>query len=165
MQEKDKSRHEKLTPSMSSLIIINHVKKGLELAQKYKLPPAIIDFIEQHHGTSLVYYFYHKALENKGEEEIKEEQFRYPGPKPQTKEVAIVSLADAVEAATRSLQEPTPARIKGLVKEIINNKFVEGELGECELTLKDLNKISEVFTRMILSIHHVRVEYPGEKKR
>jgi len=165
MQEKDKSRHEKLTPSMSSLIIINHVKKGLELAHKYKLPPAIIDFIEQHHGTSLVYYFYHKALENKGEEEIKEEQFRYPGPKPQTKEVAIVSLADAVEAATRSLQEPTPARIKGLVKEIINNKFVEGELGECELTLKDLNKISEVFTRMILSIHHVRVEYPGEKKR
>lgn len=165
VQGKDKTRHEKLTPSMSSLIIINHVKKGIELAQKYKLPPAIIDFIEQHHGTSLVYYFYHKALENKGEEEIKEEQFRYPGPKPQTKEVAIVSLADAVEAATRSLQEPTPARIKGLVKEIINNKFVEGELDECELTLKDLNRISEVFIRMILSIHHVRVEYPSDKKQ
>lgn len=165
MAEKMKSLHEKLTPSMSSLIIINHVKKGLELAHKYKLPPAIIDFIEQHHGTSLVYYFYHKALENKGEEEIKEEQFRYPGPKPQTKEVAIVSLADAVEAATRSLQEPTPARIKGLIKEIINNKFAEGELDDCELTLKDLNKISEVFTRMVLSIHHARVEYPSEKKQ
>ncbi|HDL10093.1 MAG TPA: HDIG domain-containing protein, partial [Candidatus Omnitrophica bacterium] len=165
MAEKMKSLHVKLTPSMSSLIIINHVKKGLELAHKYKLPPAIIDFIEQHHGTSLVYYFYHKALENKKEEEIKEEQFRYPGPKPQTKEVAIVSLADAVEAATRSLQEPTPARIKGLIKEIINNKFAEGELEDCELTLKDLNKISEVFTRIVLSIHHARVEYPSEKKQ
>jgi hypothetical protein len=123
-----------------------------------------VDFIEQHHGTSLVYYFYHKALEIKSEEEIKEEQFRYPGPKPQTKEVAIVSLADAVEAASRSLQEPTPARIKGLIKEIINSKFAAGELDECELTLKDLNKIAEVFTRLSLSIHHVRVEYPVEKK-
>jgi len=163
-EKKERSKHDKLPPSMSSLIIINHVKKGLELAHKHKLPPAIIDFIEQHHGMSLVYYFYHKALEIKSEEEIKEEQFRYPGPKPQTREVAIVSLADVVEAATRSLQEPTPARIKGLIKEIINNKFEMGELDECELTLKDLNKIAEVFTRLSVSIHHARVEYPSEKK-
>lgn len=164
-EKKERSKHDKLSPSMSSLIIINHVKKGIELAQKYKLPPAIIDFIEQHHGTSLVYYFYHKALEKMPEEEIKEEQFRYPGPKPQTKEVAIVSLADAVEAATRSLQEPTPARIKGLIKEIINNKFSTGELDECELTLKDLNTIADVFTMICVSIHHARIEYPIEKKQ
>ena len=163
-EKKERSKHDKLPPSMSSLIIINHVKKGLELAHKHKLPPAIIDFIEQHHGTSLVYYFYHKALEIKSEEEIKEEQFRYPGPKPQTREVAIVSLADVAEAATRSLQEPTPARIKGLIKEIINNKFEMGELNECELTLKDLNKIAEVFTRLSVSVHHARVEYPSDKK-
>ncbi len=162
--KKDRSRHNKLSPSMSSLIIINHVKKGLELAQKYKLPPAIIDFIEQHHGMSLVYYFYHKALEVNSQEEIKDEQFRYPGPKPQTKEVAIVSLADAVEAATRSLQEPTSARIKGLIREIMNNKFAAGELDECELTFKDLNKIADVFTRLGVSIHHARIEYPAEKR-
>ncbi len=162
--KKDRSKHEKLSPSMSSLIITNHVKKGIELAQSYKLPPAIIDFIEQHHGASLVYYFYHKALENKTLQEIKEEQFRYPGPKPQTKEVAIVSLADAVEAATRSLQDPTSARIKGLVKEIINNKFIDGELDECELSFKDLHKIENVFTRLSVSIHHGRVEYPNGKK-
>ncbi|MDP8233665.1 MAG: HDIG domain-containing protein [Candidatus Saelkia tenebricola] len=163
-ERRERSKHDKLSPSMSSLIITNHVKKGLELAHKHKLPPAIIDFIEQHHGMSLVYYFYHKALEVKSEEEIKEEQFRYPGPKPQTKEVALVSLADAVEAATRSLQEPTSARIKGLIKEIIHNKFEMGELDECELTLKDLNKIADVFTRLSVSIHHTRVEYPSEKK-
>ncbi|MDD5614125.1 MAG: phosphohydrolase, partial [Candidatus Omnitrophica bacterium] len=133
-------------------------------AQKYKLPPDILDFIEQHHGTSLVYYFYHKALETQTQEDVKEDQFKYPGPKPQTKEVAIVSLADAVEAATRSLQDPTSARIKGLVKEIINNKFVMGELDECELTLQDLNRIESVFTRLSVSIHHARVEYPNDKK-
>ncbi len=164
LDKKDKSKHEKLSPSMSSLIIINHVKKGIELAQSYKLPPAIVDFIEQHHGASLVYYFYHKALENKSPQDIKEEQFKYPGPRPQTKEVAIVSLADAVEAATRSLQEPTSARIKGLVKEIINNKFITGELDECELSFKDLYKIENVFTRLSVSVHHGRIEYPNGKK-
>jgi cyclic-di-AMP phosphodiesterase PgpH len=164
LKKKDRSKHEKLSPSMSSLIITNHVKKGIELAQSYKLPPAIVDFIEQHHGSSLVYYFYHKALENKAPQDIKEEQFRYPGPRPQTKEVAIVSLADAVEATTRSLQDPTPARIKGLVKEIINNKFIDGELDECELSFKDLHKIENVFTRLSVSVHHGRVEYPNGKK-
>ncbi|MDP8216936.1 MAG: HDIG domain-containing protein [Candidatus Kaelpia imicola] len=164
LKKKDKSKHEKLSPSMSSLIITNHAKKGIELAQSYKLPSAIVDFIEQHHGTSLVYYFYHKALENKSPQDIKEEQFRYPGPRPQTKEVAIVSLADAVEAATRSLQDPTSARIKGLVKEVINNKFIMGELDECELSFKDLHKIENVFTRLSVSIHHGRIEYPNGKK-
>ncbi|MDP8253524.1 MAG: HDIG domain-containing protein [Candidatus Kaelpia aquatica] len=164
LEKKDKSKHEKLSPSMSSLIIINHVKKGIELAQSYKLPPAIVDFIEQHHGTSLVYYFYHKALEGKSPQDIKEEQFRYPGPKPQTKEVAIVSLADTAEAATRSLQDPTSARIKGLVKEVINNKFIMGELDECELSFKDLHKIEDVFTRLSVSVHHGRIEYPNGKK-
>jgi hypothetical protein len=161
--EKKKSRHEKLSPSMSSLIIINHVKVGGELARKYKLPQVIIDFIEQHHGTSLVYFFYHKALE-KAPEQIKEEQFRYAGPKPQTKEVATVLLADAVEAASRSLVEPTSARIKRLVMQIIDAKFMEGELNECELTLKDLHTIASVFSRILIGIYHTRIEYPGERK-
>ncbi|MBL7085294.1 MAG: HDIG domain-containing protein, partial [Candidatus Omnitrophica bacterium] len=130
-----KKKHDKLTPSMSSLIITNHVKDGVELARKYKLNQTIIDFIEQHHGTSLIYYFYQRALEKvETDEVLKEEGFRYPGPKPQTKETAVVLLADSVEAASRALAEPTPARIKGLVRKIINNKFIDKQLDQCELT-------------------------------
>lgn len=161
-KKKKKSKHEKLSPSMSSLIIINHVKIGVELARKYKLPQAIIDFIEQHHGTSLVYFFYHKALE-KATEDIKEEQFRYSGPKPQSKETATVLLADAVEAASRTLSEATPAKVKRLVLQIIDAKFMEGELDECDLTLKNLHTIASVFTRILTSIYHTRVEYPRER--
>lgn len=161
-----RSKHEKLTPSMSALIITNHTKDGVELAKKHKLNNAIIDFISQHHGTSLIYYFYQKALEKvKSEDELKEAEFRYPGPKPQTKEAAVVLLADSVEASSRMLSDPTPARIRGLVQKIINNKFIDGQLDECDLTLKDLNKISESFVRVLTGVFHTRLKYPDVKPK
>ena len=160
-----KSPHEKLTPSMSALIIQSHVKDGIELARKHKLNRAIVNFISQHHGTSLIYYFYQRALEKIGDEEVlKEEAFRYPGPKPQSKETAIVLLADAVEASSHTLNDPTPSRIKGLVQKLINNKFIDNQLDECDLTLKDLNKIVTAFVRILTGIFHTRVEYPEENK-
>jgi len=159
------SKHDALSPSMSKLIIMNHVKEGVELAKKYKLSPPLVDFITQHHGNSLVYYFYRKALETLEEDqEVKEEGFRYPGPKPNTKETAIVLLADSVEAATRALREPSPARIEEVVHKVINNKFIDGQLDECDLTLKDLEKISAVFIRILSGIYHARVNYPEESR-
>lgn len=161
-----KSKHEKLTPSMSALIITNHTKDGIDLAKKHKLNSAITDFIGQHHGTSLIYYFYQRALEKvKSENELKEEEFRYPGPKPQTKETAIVLLADSVEASSRMLSDPTPARIRSLVQKITNNKFIDGQLDECELTLTDLHKISESFVRVLMGVFHSRLEYPEVKTK
>ncbi len=160
------NKHEKLTPFMSALILISHVKEGVELVQKYKIGDEIIDIIKQHHGTSLIKFFYNKALELKKKglkDEIDEKDFRYPGPKPQTKEAGIVMLADVVEAASRSLQDPTPARIKGLVKNMVDSYFNDGQLDECELTLKDLTKIKEVFTKILTGIFHQRVEYPDDK--
>lgn len=165
-QDTSMSRHDTLAPSMSKLIIMHHVKEGLELAKKYKLTPALVDFILQHHGNSLVYYFYRRALEGLEEdEEVKEEGFRYPGPRPNTKETAIVLLADSVEAATRTLKDPTPAKIKEVVHKVINNKFIDGQLDECDLTLKDLEEISSVFIRILSGIYHSRVTYPEESRR
>lgn len=160
------SKHEALTATMSKLIIMNHVKEGVELAKKYKFTPSVIDFIEQHHGNSLVYYFYRRALENtENVEKVGEEEFRYPGPKPNSKETAIVLLADSVEAATRALKEADPAKIEELVHKIINNKFIDGQLDECDLKLKDLEKISSVFIRILSGIYHGRVNYPESKKK
>ena len=159
------SKHDALSPEMSKLVIMNHVKEGVEIAKKYKLNPTLIDFILQHHGTSLAYYFYHRALQNiDTEKEVKEEGFRYPGPKPNTKETAIVLLADSVEAASRALKDPTPAKIKETANKVINNKFIEGQLDECELTLKDLEKISAVFIRILGGIYHSRITYPEQAK-
>jgi cyclic-di-AMP phosphodiesterase PgpH len=157
------NRHEKLSPPMSSLILTSHVKEGVELARQNKLPLPIVDIIKQHHGTCLITYFYRKAKEsgNPKESEIREEDYRYPGPKPQTKEAAIVMLADAVEAASRTLNEPTPARIQGLVQRIINHIFVDGQLEECDLTLKDLHQITKAFVRILTGIFHHRIQYPG----
>jgi len=164
-QFREVSKHGNLAPTMSKLVIMNHVKEGVELAKKFRLSPSLIDFIQQHHGNSLVYYFYRRALENIEEDgEIKEEGFRYPGPKPDTKETAVVLLADSVEAAARTLKDPTPAKIEELVHKIINNKFIDGQLDECELTLKDLEKISAVFIRLLCGIYHNRATYPeGER--
>jgi cyclic-di-AMP phosphodiesterase PgpH len=164
-QETKGSKHDGLSPTMSKLIIMNHVKEGAELAKKYHLNPSIIDFIMQHHGNSLVYYFYRRALESLEEcQQIKEEGFRYPGPKPDTKETAIVLLADSVEAATRALKEPTLPGIEELVRKVINNKFIDGQLDECDLTLKDLEKISSIFIRILSGIYHSRVGYPEEPR-
>lgn len=160
-QDIEASKHDNLSPSMSKLVIMNHVREGLELARKYKLNPYLIDFILQHHGTSLVYYFYRRALEGLEENQgIKEEGFRYPGPRPKTKETAVVLLADSVEAATRALKEMTPANITDAVHKIINNKFIDGQLDECDLTLKDLEKIAAIFIRILTSIYHSRITYP-----
>jgi len=156
--------HEKLSPSMSSLIITNHVKDAMELAEKHKLGSAIKDIVQQHHGTGLVTYFYHQAVEKtQPEDPISEENFRYPGPKPQTKESAIVMLADSVEAASRVLPNPTPQRLKELVRKIINYKFLDRQLDECDLTLMDINNISESFVKILTGIYHSRIEYPTQK--
>ena len=160
--QRNENRHERLTPSMSALILISHVKEGVEMAKAYKLGKEIIDIIKEHHGTSLITYFYQKAKEGEDPEvhEIKEKDFRYPGPKPQTKEAGLVMLADAVEAACKTIPDPTPAKVKGAVYKIINKIFTDGQLDECELTLRDLNKISEVFTRIMNGIYHSRIDYP-----
>ncbi|MBW1765333.1 MAG: HDIG domain-containing protein [Deltaproteobacteria bacterium] len=159
------NKHEKLAPSMSSLVLISHVKDGVELAKEHKLGREIIDIIQQHHGKGLISYFYKKAREqavSKGSKSaiIKEEGFRYPGPKPQTKEACLVMLADMSEAASRSLVDPTPARIQGMVQKIINMSFSDGQLDECELTLKDLHEIAKSFNKTLGGIFHHRIEYP-----
>jgi hypothetical protein len=164
--------HNKLTPSMSSLILISHVKDGVALAKENRLGQKIVDIIQQHHGTSLISYFYQKAKEkeNPGVQEINEKDYRYPGPKPQTKEAGLVMLADATEAASRTLSDPTPSRIKGLTQQIINKIFTDGQLDECELTLKDLHQIGNSFNRILNAIFHQRIDYPameesGKKKK
>ncbi|MFZ5650098.1 MAG: HD family phosphohydrolase [Bacillota bacterium] len=155
--------HDKIAPTLSTLILTSHVRDGLDLAREYKLPQAISNIIEQHHGTGLVTYFYHKARENGGNN-INEDEFRYEGPKPMTKEAAIVMLADSVEAAVRSMQNRTHSRIEGLVRKILRDKLLDGQLDECELTFKDLEKIAESFLRVLSGIFHSRVEYPDLTK-
>ena len=156
------NRHDKLSPKMSSLIIISHVKEGCELASKVKLGRPIINIIREHHGTSLVSYFYDKAKKDKDESirSLTESDFRYPGPKPQTKEAGLVMLGDVIEASSRTLSNPTPARIRSLVRERIDRIYTDGQLDDCELTLKNLNTIAETFTRILTGIFHHRVDYP-----
>jgi cyclic-di-AMP phosphodiesterase PgpH len=156
------NKHDHLIPTMSSLILISHVKDGVEMARENRLGERIGHIIQQHHGTSLIFYFFQKAKEkeNPEMESINENDFRYPGPKPQTKEAGIVMLADSVEAASRALTDPTPSRIKSLVQRITNNIFLDGQLEECELTLKDLQKIQESFDRILTAIFHQKIDYP-----
>ncbi|GAG16283.1 unnamed protein product, partial [marine sediment metagenome] len=153
-----------MEPSLSALVIASHVKEGLELAKKNKLPKDITDIIAQHHGTNLITYFFHRAVKENGSnvDAVAEENFRYSGPKPQTKEAGIILLADSLEAATRSLTNPTATRIKTLVKEIVQRNLENGQLEECDLTLKDLEKIGDSFSRILTGMFHSRVEYPDE---
>lgn len=176
----ERNPHDDLAPSMSALIIIAHVKEGVDLALKHGLNKQIIDVIQEHHGTSLVYYFYQRALQqqqdaraggkimNIREEdipEVQEESFRYRGPKPQTKESAIVSLADIVESASRSLEKPTPQKIEQLVNELIEERIADGQLDECDLTLGELRIIAERFRFTLMTMLHTRIAYPkGESK-
>jgi putative nucleotidyltransferase with HDIG domain len=184
------SKHEKLSPHLSTMIITSHVKEGVELAQQHKLPQVIIDVIQQHHGTGVITFFYQKAREyyepskplypykshdlsetsqhrenianpHEHGSPLSEQDYRYPGPKPQTRVAALVMMADAVEAASRVLAEPTPARISALVNKIINYIFLEGQLDECELTLKDIFLIKKHFTYILTGILHKRIDYPG----
>ncbi len=157
--------HDKLTPNLSTLVITSHTKDGVELGMKYRLPRIIQDMIAQHHGTTLVVYFYHKALQGEKTEEIKESNFRYEGPLPDTREAAIVMLADSIEAAVRAMPEKTTGKIEGLVRKIIKDKLDDGQLDRCDLTLKDLSIIADSFLTVLSGIFHERPEYPEFEKK
>ena len=156
------NRHDKLAPAMSALILLSHVKKGTELAAQHHLGDEIEDIIRQHHGTGLIKFFYAKAKESGENPRI--EDYCYPGPRPQTREAAIVMLADAVEASSRTLTDPTPARIKTHIDTIMKGIFSEGQLDESELTFKDLHKLSESFARILTGLFHQRIAYPDLNK-
>ncbi len=166
-QAHGENKHNKLSPSISASIIKAHIKKGVQLAKKLRLPSEIIDIIEEHHGTTLITFFYDKALKEKNSNISKEElenSFRYPGPKPQTKESAIIMLADSVEAAARALKKPSHTRLETTVRSIIDSRFFDGQLDECPLTLRDLNKIRMSFIQVLSSMFHTRIEYPNLNK-
>lgn len=154
--------HEKLLPRMSALILINHVKRGLEFADQYKLPRAVRDIIGQHQGVTVMPFFYQKALSKS--DDVNEDDYRYPGPKPRSKEAAIVMLADMVEAASRALKDPTHSRLKGLVNDLVDERFREGELNEAPLTLRDLERIKEAFLAILAGTFHTRLEYPDKEE-
>ncbi len=158
-QSSARNRHEKLSPTMSCLIIESHVREGAEIARKEKLPRAIQDAILEHHGTTLMSFFYQKALTQ--DRETEERDFRYPGPKPRSKETAVLMLADAVEAAARSLTEPTPSRIRGVVTRILDARVKDGQLDESPITFEDLAKVREGFIPILTALFHARVHYPG----
>jgi putative nucleotidyltransferase with HDIG domain len=169
-QAGEENRHDKLSPSMSALIIRSHVKDGLEMAKKHHLPLTIQDMIPQHHGTSVIEYFYDKALKEAKElgleaETVDKSLYTYPGPRPQTKEAGILMLADSIEAAARTLPDPTADRIQGMVQKLINKIFSSGQLNECQLTLQELHRIAKCFTRVLTGIYHQRIAYaePAEK--
>lgn len=172
--------HDALTPTMSSLIIIAHVKDGVDLAVKNKLNPRIIDVIQEHHGDSLVFYFYRKAQEQKKAEMekvdrrlenpedlpmVEEKNFRYPGPRPSTRESGIISLADSIESASRSLRKPTPAKIRALVDELVRTKINDGQLDDCPLSLRELALVKESFAGTLRSMLHSRIDYPKDDER
>ncbi|NLM09526.1 MAG: HDIG domain-containing protein, partial [Clostridiaceae bacterium] len=157
--------HDRITPNLSTLVITSHTKDGEQLALKYKLPRAIRDIIVQHHGTTLVAYFYHKAKQGEKGIEVKESNFRYEGPRPQSKEAAVVLLADSVEAAVRSLPDKTKGKIEGLIRKIIKDKLDDGQLDNCDLTLNDMNEIANAFMTVLSGFFHERTEYPELEKK
>ena len=163
-QQPGLNKHDELSPNMSALVVGAHVKDGIELARKWRLPQAVIDFIPEHHGTTVMEYFYHKALESEENETVKVDDFRYPGPKPQSRETAILMLADVVEAAARSLAKPTPARLKERTKQVMDKRLLSGELDASHLTLSDLSRIRQAFVSLLTGIHHTRIAYPGQQQ-
>jgi putative nucleotidyltransferase with HDIG domain len=165
-QRGGQNRHDKLLPSMSALILLNHVKDGMELAREHGLPQVLQDAIQQHHGTRLIKYFYHRAMELKDgtaadTSEVTEDKYRYPGPKPQNKVMGVMMIADAVEAASRTLADATPVRIRGLIQTILDDILKDGQLEDTDLTLSDLRTVSETFLRVLANIFHQRIDYPG----
>ena len=157
--------HDKISPNLSALIIGAHVKDGLEYARKHRLPRVIQDIIRQHHGTSLISFFYHRAVEQNGADNVSIENFRYEGPLPQSKEAAIITLADAVEAGVRSLSKPVGNRVELLIRRIIKDKLNDGQMDQCDLTLKELDQIGNAFIYIMSGIYHSRVEYPEKDLR
>ncbi|MFO0899573.1 MAG: HDIG domain-containing protein [Pirellulales bacterium] len=169
-QGQEANRHEALVPAMSTLIIIAHVKDGADLARQNNLPEPIVDFIQQHHGTTLVEYFYRRACERDKDRdpdapELSETSFRYPGPKPQTKEAAVLMLADAVESACRCLVEPTPSRIESVVDDIAMKRLLDGQFDDCDLTLCELRTIQDSLVKSLIAVYHGRVKYPETQQR
>ncbi len=156
-QNRGKNPHDDISPSMSGLVLVSHVKDGEVLAKQYNIDKVIIDAIKQHHGTSLIQYFYYKALEK--DSNVNEQDFRYPGQKPTTKIAAILMIADSVEAISRTLKETSAGKLKETVEKVINNKFADGQFSDCPITLKDLFEISESITNSLCSIYHARIEY------
>ena len=158
------NRHINLSPSVSLLIIIGHVKDGIEMAREYDLPTSIFPFIQQQHGTTLVEFFYYQACTKSGQPDgpgVSEVQYRYPGPKPRTKEIAILMIADAVESATRAMQEPNAARIESLVHDIVMKRLLDGQFDECDLSMRELHAIERSCVKSLLSIYHGRIAYPS----
>jgi putative nucleotidyltransferase with HDIG domain len=160
------NRHLNLSPSVSLLIIIGHVKDGVELAREYNLPTSITPFIQQHHGTTLVEFFYHQARTRQNPEgedrpEISEMQYRYPGPKPRTREIAIVMLADAAESACRAMGDPAPARIEQLVHDLAMKRLLDGQFDDCDLTMRQLEQVEKSLMKTLLGIYHGRIAYPS----
>ncbi|QDU87025.1 hypothetical protein Pla175_03790 [Pirellulimonas nuda] len=166
-QSRGDNRHQSLAPAMSTLVIIAHVKDGVDLARQHHLPERIIDFIQQHHGTTLVEYFYRQASSRKEADEnaaaVDESAFRYPGPRPQTKEAAVLMIADAVESASRVLVEPTPARIESLVEELAHKRLVDGQFDECGLTLQEVSRVCDSLVKSLTAVYHGRVKYPEQE--
>ncbi len=166
-QGQDPSRHESLLPAMSTLVIIAHVKDGADLARKHHLPKSLIDFTEQHHGTTLVEYFYRQAAlqseNDPNQQEVDETNYRYPGPKPQTREVGVLMMADAVESASRTLVDPGPARIENLVHDIGMKKLLDGQFDECGLTLQEIQTIEDSLVKSLTAVYHGRVQYPDQQ--
>ncbi len=162
------NRHESLVPAMSTLIIVAHVKEGAELARQYNLPQPIVDLIAEHHGTTLVEYFYRRATErqqaNPDGGDVDEHTYRYPGPKPSTRESAVLMLSDAVESASRALTEPTPARIQGLVHDLAMKRLLDGQFDECGLTLEELEIIEQSLVKSLTAVYHGRVKYPDQQR-
>jgi cyclic-di-AMP phosphodiesterase PgpH len=161
------NRHDSLVPAMSTLVIIAHVKDGADLARQNKLPDSIIDFIQQHHGTTLVEYFYRQANEKRSQDpdsaEVDESSFRYPGPKPQSREAGVLMLADAVESASRALKEPTPSRIENVVEELAMKRLLDGQFDESGLTLEEVRKVGESLVKSLTAVYHGRVKYPEQE--
>ncbi len=162
-QREGDNRHDRLSPHMSALVIASHVKEGYELAKSYGLPKEVLDIIPQHHGTRKINFFYQKALQTGGADtgDVQESDFRYPGPKPQTKEAAIFMLSDSIEAAARTLEDPSPARFKGLIRKIVSDVVLDDQLDQSDLTFSDLERAEAAFLRTLSSIYHHRIDYPG----
>jgi putative nucleotidyltransferase with HDIG domain len=161
-----RNRHINLSPSVSLLIIIGHVKDGIELAKEYNLPSAILPFIQQHHGTTLIEYFYHRACNQQDKEAegpscVQETQYRYPGPQPKSREIAILMICDAVESAVRAMPEPNASRIEALVHELAMKRLHDGQFDECDLTFRELEQIERALTKTLLGIYHGRIAYPA----
>jgi hypothetical protein len=156
------NRHDRLSPHMSALVIASHVKEGYELAKSHGLPKQVLDIIPQHHGTRKINYFYQKAVqEGDAAGEVMESDFRYPGPRPQTREAAVFMLSDSIEAAARTLEDPSPARFKGMIRTIVSDVVLDDQFGECDLTFADLERASAAFLKTLTSIYHHRIDYPG----